>query len=756
MALIKKSWIKFIKLILVSKPLQAFCLFNYLIIIPIILLKMQKQDKQYRLSQNIEYFFKKDLFERPFFSSNNQLDNSNLITDEEYTQYVIDYINEFIYLKESFNGIDFIGLDYVRVVASFFEICELPNFSVCSNLSTRNCFNEVYLNYMSQSSSCQSSRRRLEFHDNLKQRDYKIDLNDNELNDEVFDIKNNDNNSFYSNKRHTQTSYSPISYTSKIKESILSVNFKFLNIKVKGMYADYDLINPSSLNIITDISQSSSSSIVSLFQSYKKTNRLKSFFIVSNFYSINSNTHFTLKLGYEYFYSISKPVPIFDFFIFNTNFTQDILLYLSFICLILFSSIYLLMMFYEINMLPRFNIHVFVIIGELFAFGLIGVMALLFYSLPTRSIKEEVESSDGFINYLHLESMLIVMKILLSLNLFAYPFKIFSFLSFFEYFSVIKNYANVIFRLSPSLFLGTFIIGLYWISFSVILHILYGNQIIEMSNILYSIVYLLSGLFNTFTHKTSSKYLDTGTSLSHNDYFSIFNLVFIIMFILLLAVVIATVVFNFKKAFLLEFDIEDPVLEQLKKIKNQIDSLNESEAKDIQEEQCIKKHQVLWLNLTNSFKTYHYYHNNTKELVFMYFVNAQQIIAFMKYLFAIKPNMLYKKLEMKFTIVVQVDVSMKQIVEKSLTDIEMLVNWLNYIRSKIKLVFLSKEPLNKKTVYCLGMSYEHIKIINDENIGNDNNTSSKPFDVNESNITVREFDDLIKSIIDIEKEREGS
>lgn len=372
------------------------------------------------------------------------------------------------------------------------------------------------------------------------------------------------------------------------------------------------------------------------------------------------------------------------------------------------------MILYEVNIIPKFNVHIFVLLGEIFVYGLILFLLLAFYVTSSIKSKDEVLIEDGFLNLLEIESYINLFNVFLALCIFSYPFKLISFLTYFESFQFLNVYYNVVFKLSPSLLLGIIVMIINWFSFSFILHILFGDKNEILSNVLNCITYLPSFILNLNLLKNDSNYYN-----SNYQFFAIFIIFFIIIFIIQFMIIIANIVMNYKKCFELETSYINPLSLELKLIQDKIDSINEKEKEDINEIQVLQKHQILWLNFSSDYKTFHHYYNiysNDNYLTITYFVNSQQIIAFTKYLFSIKPNLLHMYIEKKFTILINIELKNKQIPEENISEIESLVNWLNYIKSRINLIFLINGNLNKKSRYNLKMSYENSKIIMNEKV----------------------------------------
>ena len=114
---------------------------------------------------------------------------------------------------------------------------------------------------------------------------------------------------------------------------------------------------------------------------------------------------------------------------------------------------------------------------------------------------------------------------------------------------------------------------------------------------------------------------------------------------------------------------------------NQIEELLEE--KKVYEDTDLDKikKQILWLNLGNK--------NTNVSLLTQYeillFKNSSQIISFLKYLFALKPELQFKKLIHKLNIIVEIN-EMNTLGEKDLVQIERLAEWMIFVGCKIPLV----------------------------------------------------------------------
>ena len=104
----------------------------------------------------------------------------------------------------------------------------------------------------------------------------------------------------------------------------------------------------------------------------------------------------------------------------------------------------------------------------------------------------------------------------------------------------------------------------------------------------------------------------------------------------------------FKKSSELEEEkVENEVIAKLEQIEEKLKEGREVEDNDLRK---LKK-QILWLNLSSKNDVYNLYSASNELLLFK---TAGQIISFLKYLFAIKPELQFKKLDSKFGIVIEI------------------------------------------------------------------------------------------------------
>ena len=126
--------------------------------------------------------------------------------------------------------------------------------------------------------------------------------------------------------------------------------------------------------------------------------------------------------------------------------------------------------------------------------------------------------------------------------------------------------------------------------------------------------------------------------------------------------------------------------------------------------------QILWLNIGNKPDLFNSYAASNKRLLI--FTKSQQIISFLKYLFAIKPYMQFKNLNDKFGIIIQCRAFTGKINDDSLENIDTLLDWLAFVGCKIPILLYTNERLERNLRMKIATSYLLLKFSNaKEDIG---------------------------------------
>jgi hypothetical protein len=129
---------------------------------------------------------------------------------------------------------------------------------------------------------------------------------------------------------------------------------------------------------------------------------------------------------------------------------------------------------------------------------------------------------------------------------------------------------------------------------------------------------------------------------------------------------------------------EDEVMKKMEEIENILEKEEENNEDDSLSN--LKK-QILWVNYENNNDLYNEIFGKIKNMLL--FKNANQVISFLKYLFALKPLMQFKSLKHKLCIVIQyssVQKDNKGLKDRIFENIHALLEWLYFVGCKIPVI----------------------------------------------------------------------
>ena len=173
-----------------------------------------------------------------------------------------------------------------------------------------------------------------------------------------------------------------------------------------------------------------------------------------------------------------------------------------------------------------------------------------------------------------------------------------------------------------------------------------------------------------------------------------------------IALIIATLVYLYKAAVIsLEPPKKNKYVQKLSEIG---EKLEEQKLLEYSNEDLLKK-QILWLTLDKKNLSDNYIISQHQVLLFK---NSFQILSYLKYIFAIKPEMQFKKLLYKLNIVIEI--TQQKIGEKEMKQISNLAEWLIFVGSKIPIFIFGKLNFDRNLRMKLNNIYKLIYFINDD------------------------------------------
>ena len=462
--------------------------------------------------------------------------------------------------------------------------------------------------------------------------------------------------------------------------------------KLTGFYSKYDVAKEEKF---IDLTISNYKNKKYEIQNLIEQKDLKLLLLQMNFKS-NSNDNFVdVIIGIEMINYYRNIKVIFNVFPFNNSNKKILLIFQIFFDVsVVLEAIRLI---YEINVKLIWSVSIFAFINLLIAIIFITFNIIELYVCKDLNLSINL---NHFESHLSLISIKKYIRIFNSILFFFIPFNIFSLLSWWKTISEpFIKLIHVYFRMFPGILITFFLFSLYF-SFFIFINFILFNDIFPQFQTLYeSFIFMFESNKIEILLQTKNSRLFHNLSLSHYAFlFVVFEIfIFCIVFIIL----ISTFVFLFKKANLLEM----PKLENEKE--KQIE-LNES-FKDLDLQKLPK--QILWINLTSKnylFKIF------SSKYALLLFKNSKQIISFMKYLLAVKPELQFQKLYRKYNIIIELNEE-KYMTEKELDTIYYLADWLIFVGCKIPICIYSEVIFTNSIRMKLLKAYKYNFFINNEN-----------------------------------------
>ena len=471
----------------------------------------------------------------------------------------------------------------------------------------------------------------------------------------------------------------------------------------EGYYSSYDLIHDGKSIEITNANIDNNMREIEDFIGNKN---LKFLSVEINLKVPMNNNYVDVILGIEmneYFHEIKKYLSI---NIFNTYSrpTKEYFLFVIIHLYMVVTIINIIKLIYEIMVKPVFSIHFFVFLYE--ACNIVLVVFLMFFMNEDGYLPLEVDLKKFHTHLIYI-TLIKDLKIIMIIVFAGIPLRLLSLLSWWKWLSspFIKS-ANIFFRMFPGVVISFLISFLFFLVFSVTNYLIFQDIFPEYQTFYHSFLNIFNYEIMTSLYKedNNSKIFH---NLTHSKYTFIFLIFEFFFFLLSISLFISAFVHLYKKANSIEEPKEES--EYLKKMDNLIEKLKENvEEKNI-DFIGIKK-QILYLKLTpksNQIKS------NSKIEISL-FKNSQQIISFLKYLFALKPELQFKNLISLLNIVIEVNhfenfnwnINLKQIVY--------LINWLTFVGCKIPLIIYCEPNFEKNYHLKLYKEYNLIKFVNEK------------------------------------------
>ncbi len=402
----------------------------------------------------------------------------------------------------------------------------------------------------------------------------------------------------------------------------------------------------------------------------------------------------------NYYTNLNYYFSVTPFNTYHQNHALFIVIFIFF-CIVVFLNIVKLI--YEINVKLILSVHIFVGLNEIL--NILLIIFSIFFISEGKSV--EFHKPDYFVTPLPFLSVRKYIISILCLIMICFPFRFVSLMSWAKSISApFVKYISIIFRMLPGMIIIFFIFGLIIVMSSLSNYTLYNEMVYEYSTIYNAFLSIWDvNMIYDMINPTKSKIFH---SLTASEYFIVINIFEIMLFIFLICIATATMVYLYKRASALEMDkVENEIMIKLKQIEEKLEEGKETEDNDLRK---LKK-QILWLNLSNKHDLYNHYSSMNDLLLFK---TSNQIISSLKYLFAIKPELQFKKLNNKFGIIIEIKNDKSHLKEEELDQIDILIDWLTFVGCKIPVALYSQINIEKTLKMKLHSSYQYIKFINDQ------------------------------------------
>ena len=420
-----------------------------------------------------------------------------------------------------------------------------------------------------------------------------------------------------------------------------------------------------------------------------------------------NNNYIDIILGlemYEYFHDIKKILSI---NIFNTysrpkeNYFLYILVYIYMVTII----INIIKLVYEIMVKPVFSIHIFVLLNEA-CNTLLFIFLILFINVD-KNLDINLNLAK-FNSHLVETTMIYDLKIIMIIVFLGIPVRVLSVVSWWKWFSApFIKVANIFFRMFPSVIISFFVALIFLVVFTITNYLIFQDIFTQYQTFYDSFlnVFNFRILSSLYIEENNSKIFHNMTQSKYTFILLLFEYVF---FLLSFCIIISSFIHLYKKA----NSIEEPKQESeyLNKMENLIEKLKEN-VEDKNVDLIGIKKQILYLKLTPKNLAL----NNTTKIELTIFKNSQQIISFLKYIFALKPELQFKNLLSLLNIVIEVNHYDNFNWNFDLKQIIYLIKWLTFIGCKIPLIIYCEPNFEKNYHLKLCRDYTLIKFVNDKN-----------------------------------------
>ena len=476
----------------------------------------------------------------------------------------------------------------------------------------------------------------------------------------------------------------------------------FLQNKLTGHYSSYNIRNADSYIDFTRDSYYSTyeNKIIEMIEN----KQLKAIIMQINLIAPSNGNYIDVILGIEMTNYFTDVKTIFSAYIFNDQRPKTNIILLILIILLSISIIVSLLKFiYEINVKCIWTVHIFQFLIE--ALDTVFVIIGIIYIIEDKNLEFKV-NLEKFESHLKYINIIWFVKLFFSILVIFSPFR---FLSLFSWWKSVSEpfviVLNVLFRMFPGLIITLILFLLTIIMFFFINYFLF-NDIFEFYETMFNSfisAFNIEMIANIYERKKPSKLFG---NLFQSKYSAVFVFFQALFFYFYISIVIATVVYLYKKAVI---SFEPPQKNKyVKKLEQIQEKLEEQKQLENNNDVLLQK-QILWLSLDKKNFNDNYLISKHQVLLFK---SSIEIISYLKYIFAIKPEIQFKKLIYKLNIIIEI--SQKKVGEKEIRQISNLAEWLIFVGSKIPIIIYSNFNLENNLKMKLHNLYKLFYFVNDD------------------------------------------
>ena len=471
---------------------------------------------------------------------------------------------------------------------------------------------------------------------------------------------------------------------------------------ITGYYSTYNLINDGENIDITYINYSQN---IDAINSFIDNKNLKFISLQINLNVPINNNYVDVILGLEmnqYFNNIKKfnSIDIYNSYRPGHNpflLSVYIIFYIS-------TMINIIKLIYEIMIKFIWSVQLFAFIGEIL--DILLIIFSIFYIIIDKQLSLKTDLTQ-FESHLIYSTVRKYVKVIMIFVIIGIPLRFLSLLSWLRGISYpITRFVIVLLRMLPGATISFLVFFIFTLFFSLINYFIFNDIYSEYQSFYISFI-------NIFNFKLLTELYDQNNNskifhnLTQSKYVFIILLFEVIFFLFSFAIFISTFVYLFKRAVLIESPKQEN--EYINKLKQIQEKLKDNESDEKNDSIKIKK-QVLWLKLSN--KSSCISESNQYEIIL--FKNSNQIISFLKYLFALKPDLQFKKLVNRFNIVVEISSDDESYDYRENIQIDKLVEWLTFVGCKIPVIIYCEKKFNRNFQMKLYFSYNLIQFIHDK------------------------------------------